>query len=430
MKILANNSSKLFQRAQKVMPGGVSSPVRAFRAVGGEPIFIDKAQGSRLFDVDGKEYIDFVGSWGPMILGHAHPEVLKLIHEAVDKGTSFGAPNQYELQLAEMVTSLVPSVDVVRFVNSGTEATMSAVRLARAVTSRDLVVKFDGCYHGHADFFLVAAGSGAMTLGQPDSLGVPNQIASLTVSLPYNDIEHVTTFFQERGNEIAAVIVEPVAGNMGVVLPKQDFLAKLRELTSKYGSLLIFDEVITGFRLSLGGAQQLLDIKPDITTLGKIIGGGLPVGAYGGAAEIMNMLAPNGPVYQAGTLSGNPIAMAAGYKTIHILQQDEGVYERLDYMGSYLEKGLQDAAKDAGVGVTINRAGSMLTIFFSSYPVSNYQDAKRSDTTMFAKFHSNMLAQGIYLPPSQFEAWFLSTAHTREDLDRTIEAAYTALKKI
>mgnify|MGYP001327336799 CR=1 FL=1 len=430
MKILANNSSKLFQRAQKVMPGGVSSPVRAFRAVGGEPIFIDKAQGSRLFDVDGKEYIDFVGSWGPMILGHAHPEVLKLIHEAVDKGTSFGAPNQYELQLAEMVTSLVPSVDVVRFVNSGTEATMSAVRLARAVTSRDLVVKFDGCYHGHADFFLVAAGSGAMTLGQPDSLGVPNQIASLTVSLPYNDIEHVTTFFQERGNEIAAVIVEPVAGNMGVVLPKQDFLAKLRELTSKYGSLLIFDEVITGFRLSLGGAQQLLDIKPDITTLGKIIGGGLPVGAYGGTAEIMNMLAPNGPVYQAGTLSGNPIAMAAGYKTIHILQQDEGVYERLDYMGSYLEKGLQDAAKDAGVGVTINRAGSMLTIFFSSYPVSNYQDAKRSDTTMFAKFHSNMLAQGIYLPPSQFEAWFLSTAHTREDLDRTIEAAYTALKKI
>ena len=430
MKILANNSSKLFQRAQKVMPGGVSSPVRAFRAVGGEPIFIDKAQGSRLFDVDGKEYIDFVGSWGPMILGHAHPEVLKLIHEAVDKGTSFGAPNQYELQLAEMVTSLVPSVDVVRFVNSGTEATMSAVRLARAVTSRDLVVKFDGCYHGHADFFLVAAGSGAMTLGQPDSLGVPNQIASLTVSLPYNDIEHVTTFFQERGNEVAAVIVEPVAGNMGVVLPKQDFLAKLRELTSKYGALLIFDEVITGFRLSLGGAQQLLDIKPDITTLGKIIGGGLPVGAYGGAAEIMNMLAPNGPVYQAGTLSGNPIAMAAGYKTIHILQQDEGVYERLDYMGSYLEKGLQDAAKDAGVGVTINRAGSMLTIFFSSYPVSNYQDAKRSDTTMFAKFHSNMLAQGIYLPPSQFEAWFLSTAHTREDLDRTIEAAYTALKKI
>ena len=430
MKILANNSSKLFQRAQKVMPGGVSSPVRAFRAVGGEPIFIDKAQGSRLFDVDGKEYIDFVGSWGPMILGHAHPEVLRLIHEAVDKGTSFGAPNQYELQLAEMVTSLVPSVDVVRFVNSGTEATMSAVRLARAVTSRDLVVKFDGCYHGHADFFLVAAGSGAMTLGQPDSLGVPNQIASLTVSLPYNDIEHVTTFFQERGNEVAAVIVEPVAGNMGVVLPKQDFLAKLRELTSKYGALLIFDEVITGFRLSLGGAQQLLDIKPDITTLGKIIGGGLPVGAYGGAAEIMNMLAPNGPVYQAGTLSGNPIAMAAGYKTIHILQQDEGVYERLDYMGSYLEKGLQDAAKDAGVGVTINRAGSMLTIFFSSYPVSNYQDAKRSDTTMFAKFHSNMLAQGIYLPPSQFEAWFLSTAHTREDLDRTIEAAYTALKKI
>jgi len=430
MKILANNSSKLFQRAQKVMPGGVSSPVRAFRAVGGEPIFIDKAQGSRLFDVDGKEYIDFVGSWGPMILGHAHPEVLRLIHEAVDKGTSFGAPNQYELQLAEMVTSLVPSVDVVRFVNSGTEATMSAVRLARAVTSRDLVVKFDGCYHGHADFFLVAAGSGAMTLGQPDSLGVPNQIASLTVSLPYNDIEHVTTFFQERGNEVAAVIVEPVAGNMGVVLPKQDFLVKLRELTSKYGALLIFDEVITGFRLSLGGAQQLLDIKPDITTLGKIIGGGLPVGAYGGAAEIMNMLAPNGPVYQAGTLSGNPIAMAAGYKTIHILQQDEGVYERLDYMGSYLEKGLQEAAKDAGVGVTINRAGSMLTIFFSSYPVSNYQDAKRSDTTMFAKFHSNMLAQGIYLPPSQFEAWFLSTAHTREDLDRTIEAAYTALKKI
>nr|WP_148211939.1 glutamate-1-semialdehyde 2,1-aminomutase [Thermobaculum terrenum] len=428
--MLANNSSKLFQRAQKVMPGGVSSPVRAFRAVGGEPIFIDKAQGSRLFDVDGKEYIDFVGSWGPMILGHAHPEVLRLIHEAVDKGTSFGAPNQYELQLAEMVTSLVPSVDVVRFVNSGTEATMSAVRLARAVTSRDLVVKFDGCYHGHADFFLVAAGSGAMTLGQPDSLGVPNQIASLTASLPYNDIEHVTTFFQERGNEIAAVIVEPVAGNMGVVLPKQDFLAKLRELTSKYGALLIFDEVITGFRLSLGGAQQLFDIKPDITTLGKIIGGGLPVGAYGGTAEIMNMLAPNGPVYQAGTLSGNPIAMAAGYKTIHILQQDEGVYERLDYMGSYLEKGLQDAAKDAGVGVTINRAGSMLTIFFSSYPVSNYQDAKRSDTTMFAKFHSNMLAQGIYLPPSQFEAWFLSTAHTREDLDRTIEAAYTALKKI
>ncbi len=430
MKILANNSSKLFQRAQKVMPGGVSSPVRAFKAVGGDPVFIYRAYGSRLFDVDGKEYIDFVGSWGPMILGHAHPEVSKLIHEAVDKGTSFGAPNQYELQLAEMVTNLVPSVDVVRFVNSGTEATMSAVRLARAVTSRDLVVKFDGCYHGHADFFLVAAGSGATTLGQPDSLGVPNQIASLTVSLPYNDIDHVTTFFQERGHEIAAVIVEPVAGNMGVVLPDQDFLAKLRELTSKYGALLIFDEVITGFRLSLGGAQQLFDIKPDITTLGKIIGGGLPVGAYGGTAEIMNMLAPNGPVYQAGTLSGNPVAMAAGYKTIHILQQDEGVYERLDYMGSYLEKGLQEAAKEAGVGVTINRAGSMLTVFFSSYPVSNYQDAKRSDTTMFAKFHSNMLAQGIYLPPSQFEAWFLSTAHTREDLDRTIEAAYTALRKI
>ena len=408
------------------MPGGVSSPVRAFRAVGGAPIFIERARGSSLWDVDGGEYVDYIGSWGPMIAGHAHPEVVAAIHSAVDRGTSYGAPTAAEADLVELIVSRVPGVEMVRLVNSGTEATMSALRLARAETGRDIVVKFDGCYHGHSDSLLVSAGSGVLTLGQPDSPGVPKSLAALTLSLPYNDFASIRRVFAEMPTEIAAVIVEPVAGNMGVVSPAPGWLEELRRLTTEHDSLLIFDEVMTGFRVARGGAAELYGVQPDLVTFGKIIGGGLPVGAYGGTRALMDLISPSGPVYQAGTLSGNPLATAAGIATLGLIDSPE-VYELLEVVGSRLENGLLAAAADAGIPAVVGRVGSMLTLFFSETPVRNYSDARACDTARFAAFHAAMLDQGFYLPPSQYEAWFISLAHTDEVVDRTLEAARTAL---
>jgi len=414
------------ERAEALMPGGVSSPVRAFRAVGGAPIFIERARGSSLWDVDGGEYVDYIGSWGPMIAGHAHPEVVAAIHSAVDRGTSYGAPTAAEADLVELIVSRVPGVEMVRLVNSGTEATMSALRLARAETGRDIVVKFDGCYHGHSDSLLVSAGSGVLTLGQPDSPGVPKSLAALTLSLPYNDFASIRRVFAEMPTEIAAVIVEPVAGNMGVVSPAPGWLEELRRLTTEHDSLLIFDEVMTGFRVARGGAAELYGVQPDLATFGKIIGGGLPVGAYGGTRALMDLISPSGPVYQAGTLSGNPLATAAGIATLGLIDSPE-VYELLEVVGSRLENGLLAAAADAGIPAVVGRVGSMLTLFFSETPVRNYSDARACDTARFAAFHAAMLDQGFYLPPSQYEAWFISLAHTDEVVDRTLEAARTAL---
>lgn len=422
-------SQQLFARAQAVMPGGVSSPVRAYRAVGGDPPVIAYGRGARLYDVDGNEYLDYVCAYGPLILGHAPPEVADAVAAAARRGTAYGATSELEIELAEMICAAVPSVQMVRFVNSGTEATMSALRLARAYTGRSKVVKFEGGYHGHADGLLVQAGSGQATLSLPDSPGVPASYASETLVAPYNSLQAVRRLFEERGDDIAAVIVEPVAGNMGVVPPAPGFLQGLRELTKQYGALLVFDEVITGFRLCYGGAQDLLGVRPDITCLGKIIGGGLPVGAYGGRREVMEMVAPLGPVYQAGTLSGNPLAMAAGIATLRVLQQG-AVYQRLEVASIYLEDGLRRAAEEAEVPVRINRVGSMQTMFFTASPVADYASAKGADTERYAAYFRGMLDRGVFLPPSQFEAMFLSLAHTDGDIEATIGAARAALRSM
>ena len=423
-----DRSEDLYRRAVWLMPGGVNSPVRAFRAVGGTPRFIREAKGAMITDVDGRRYVDYVGSWGPMILGHADEEVREAIKRALERGTSYGAPTELEIEMAAEIVEAVPSVEMVRMVNSGTEAVMAAIRLARGVTGRNKIVKFEGCYHGHVDSLLVRAGSGVATLGLPDSPGVPASLAQNTLTVPFNDADAVERVFAEH-RDIAAVIVEPVVGNMGCVPPRPGFLARLRDVARRNGALLIFDEVMTGFRLARGGAQELYDVTPDLTTLGKIIGGGLPVGAYGGSRDIMQYVAPAGPVYQAGTLAGNPIAMTAGLATLRRLR-DPHVYRRLEEAGARLCAGLVEAARAADVPMTINRVGSMWTIFFTDGPVWDWTTAARSDRARFARFFHAMLDEGIYLPPSQFEAAFISLAHTDETLERTVTAARTAFASL
>jgi glutamate-1-semialdehyde 2,1-aminomutase len=427
-KKVAAHSAQLFARAIELIPGGVNSPVRAFRGVGGSPLFISSARGATITDVDGRSYIDYVGSWGPMILGHADPEVLAALREALERGTSYGAPTELEIQLAEEIIDAVPSIEMVRLVSSGTEATMSAIRLARGATGRDKLVKFEGCYHGHADSLLVKAGSGVATLGLPDSPGVPAGLAEKTLTIPYNDPAALETVFAAN-SDIAAVIIEPVVGNMGCVPPAPGFLETVREVTKASGALLIFDEVMTGFRLARGGAQELFGIKPDITTLGKIIGGGLPVGAYGACRDLMNHIAPVGPIYQAGTLSGNPLAMTAGLVTLRRLR-DRSVYEKLEFSSKRLCEGLSAAARDAGVATVMNRVGSMWTSFFTNGSVTNWATADRSSRDLYGKFFHAMLDEGVYLAPSQFEAGFVSLAHSDEILDQTIAAARTAFKNL
>src|SRR5256714_320984 len=423
------SSEELFARAVELMPGGVNSPVRAFRGVGGTPRFIASAQGATMTDVDGRTYIDYVGSWGPMILGHADAEVIDALHAALGRGTSYGAPTELEVEMAEEIIDAVPSVEMVRMVNSGTEATMSALRLARGFTGRDKIVKFEGCYHGHGDSLLVKAGSGVATLGLPDSPGVPAPVARDTITAPFNDTSALEQVFDEHGAGIAAVIVEPVVGNMGCVPPREGYLQSLRDITARHGALLIFDEVMTGFRLARGGAQELYNVTPDLTTLGKIIGGGLPVGAYGGRRDIMEQIAPAGPVYQAGTLSGNPLAMTAGLATLRRLR-DRAVYERLEEAGRRLCEGLSAAAREAGVETVTNRVGSMFTTFFTRDAVTDWPTAAKSDRDAYGKFFHAMLDAGVYLAPSQFEAAFISVAHTDELLDRTVEAARTAFRSL
>jgi glutamate-1-semialdehyde 2,1-aminomutase len=415
-------SEEIFAAAQKLMPGGVSSPVRAFKSVGGQPIVFDRVKGAYIWDVDGNQYIDYVGTWGPAICGHAHPEVIKALHEALEKGTSFGAPSFQENILAEMVIDAVPSVEMVRFVNSGTEACMSVLRLMRAFTGREKIIKFEGCYHGHADMFLVKAGSGVATLGLPDSPGVPKSTTSNTLTAPFNDLEAVQALFAQNPDEIAGVILEPVVGNAGFIPPDGGFLAGLQEITREHGALLVFDEVMTGFRIAYGGAQEKFGITPDLTTLGKVIGGGLPVGAYGGRKDIMQMVAPAGSMYQAGTLSGNPLAMTAGIKTLEILRQP-GTYDQLDRITKRLSEGLLQVAKETGHAACGGQISGMFGLFFAAGPVHNYEDAKASDLSKFSRFHRGMLERGVYLAPSQFEAGFTSLAHTDADIDRTLEAA-------
>ena len=427
MKIL--RSIKLFEEAQQLIPGGVNSPVRAFRSVGGQPRFIQRAKGARLYDVDGNAYIDYVLSWGPMILGHASASVISAIKKAAGQGTSYGTPTALEVELARQIRAAVPSMEKLRLVSSGTEAVMSAIRVARGYTKRDAILKFEGCYHGHSDYLLAKAGSGMMTLGIPDSPGVPADFTRHTLIAPYNDIRTVRQIMQERGKEIACIIVEPIAGNMGVVPPSPDFLPALRQLTLENDSLLIFDEVISGFRVQYGGAQALYGIRPDLTVLGKIIGGGLPVGAYGGRREIMDLIAPAGPVYQAGTLSGNPLAVTAGLATLKQLRARQ-VYKTLEQRSAALAEGMGKEAKRAGIPITQHRIGSMLTSFFTPDPVVDWNSAKRSDTKRYGLFFQSMLEQGVYLAPSQFEAAFLSTAHTSADIEKTIKAARVAFKSL
>jgi glutamate-1-semialdehyde 2,1-aminomutase len=419
---MRDKSSSLFEKAKKLIPGGVNSPVRAGKSVGVDPPFITSAKGALIQDADGNEYIDYVASWGPMILGHAHPEVVEAVIKSAEKGTSYGAPTESELTMAEAIVQMVPSVERVRMVNSGTEATMSAIRLARGVTGRDKIVKFDGCYHGHSDCLLVSAGSGLATLGIPGSPGVPKDVVKHTLSLPYNNLQAVEEAFDRFGAEIACVIVEAVPGNMGVIIPDQSFLEGLRRLTDRHGAILIFDEVITGFRLALGGAQEILGITPDLTCFGKIIGGGLPVGAYGGKADIMSRIAPDGDVYQAGTLSGNPLAMAAGLATLNILKR-ENPYHALDRKCEALFEGLLKAAQKAGVPVSINRMGSMGCLFFTAETVTDFASAQTGKPAAFSRYYREMLERGIYLAPSSFETTFLSTAHTEEMIAKTVRRA-------
>ncbi len=435
-------SEALFAEALKYIPGGVNSPVRAFRAVGGKPFFVNRAAGAHVFDVDGNEYVDYVGTWGPAILGHAHPKIISAVKEAAEHGTSFGIPNPFEVSMAKLVCDAVPSVQKVRMCNSGTEACMSAIRLARGFTKRDKIVKFDGCYHGHADSLLVRAGSGALTFGHPDSLGVPASFTQHTIVAPFNDEDAVRAVFEANRGQIAGVIVEPVPGNAGLYVPKTGYLEFLRRIASEHGALLIFDEVMTGFRLAFGGAQERFGITPDLSCFGKIIGGGLPVGAFGGRAEIMDCLAPLGGVYQAGTLSGNPLAMAAGIAALRELSVGRGVltaprlaedslpYQRLEKLGAQLEAGMRDAAKSAHVPVTFNRCGSMFCGYFTDKPVHNLADAMHSDRERFGKFFHGMLEAGVYFAPSQFEAGFLSTAHTSEDIDATVRAAAKVMRTL
>jgi glutamate-1-semialdehyde 2,1-aminomutase len=424
-----DRSRKLFRKASAVIPGGVNSPVRAFKAVGGNPLFIERAKGSKIYDADGNSYVDYVLSWGPMILGHAHPGVVKALRKAVKNGTSYGAPTALEVELAELVLKAYPSMNKVRMVNSGTEATMSAIRVARGYTGRDKIIKFEGCYHGHADGLLVKAGSGAMTFGVPDSPGVPKSYAKNTITLPYNDAVALKETIEREGASIACVILEPVVGNVGCVLPKPGFLESVRKLTKKFGIVLIFDEVMTGFRVSFGGAQARYGIKPDMTCLGKVIGGGLPVGAYGGKKEIMAMVSPEGPVYQAGTLSGNPLAMTAGIETLRELAK-KGVYAEIEKKSAMLEEGLSDSAKRAGVRTRFYRAGSMFCTYFTDREVYDYTTAKTADTEKFSKFFAGMLRRGVNIAPSQFEAGFMSLAHTDRDIERTVRAAYEAFREV
>ena len=410
------NSQRLFERAQLSIPGGVNSPVRAWRGVGGTPRFIVKGEGSRIFDADGNEYIDYIGSWGPLLLGHRHPEIIEAVTKALEGGTSFGAPTEREIDLAETIRALVPSMEMLRLVNSGTEATMSALRVARGFTGRDITIKFEGCYHGHVDSLLVKAGSGVATLGLPDSPGVPKGFSDTTIALPLNNVEIVAETFEQLGDKIAAVIVEPVCGNMGCIPPEPGYLEALRRITREHAALLIFDEVMTGFRVAPGGAQALYNIEPDLTTLGKVIGGGLPIAAYGGRREIMTYIAPSGPIYQAGTLSGNPLAVAAGLAMLRHIQGHPEIYDQLNRATGQL-------AACAPEALTVNRIGSMMTWFFCDSPVTDYDTAKRADTKRFARFFHAMLERGIYLPPSQFEALFVSTAHSEADIEQTCEAA-------
>ncbi|GGK15885.1 glutamate-1-semialdehyde 2,1-aminomutase 2 [Caldalkalibacillus thermarum] len=425
-----DRSIAAFQEAQKYIPGGVNSPVRAFKSVGMNPIYFKRGQGSKVYDLDGNEYIDYVASWGPLIAGHAHPRVVEALKQVTENGTSFGAPTEIETELAKLVVERVPGVDIVRMVNSGTEATMSALRLARGYTKRNKIIKFIGSYHGHADYLLIKAGSGVATLGLPDSPGVPETVAQHTITVPYNDLDSVKLAFERYGEDIAAVILEPVAGNMGVVPPLPGFLEGLREITREYGALLIFDEVMTGFRVDYACAQGKYGVTPDLTCFGKVIGGGLPVGAYGGKKEIMEHVAPVGPIYQAGTLSGNPLAMTAGFETLSLMTRER--YDELEEKGAYLEQGLRHNAEKHGIPHTINRVGSMVGFFFTEGPVTNFEQASRSDLKRFARYFQLMVEQGIYIPPSQFEGMFISIVHTKEDLDRTIAAhdkAMAALAK-
>ncbi|KGP75913.1 glutamate-1-semialdehyde aminotransferase [Desulfosporosinus sp. Tol-M] len=429
MNFVDEKSRLAFAKAQKFIPGGVNSPVRAFKSVGRDPVFIDRGEGAHIWDIDGNRYLDFVGSWGPLIVGHAHPDVVAVLKRVAERGTSYGAPTEVETVLAEEVLKAYPSMEMIRMVNSGTEATMSALRLARGVTGRTKIVKFEGCYHGHADQLLIKAGSGALTFGVPTSPGVPAQVAAAAISARFNDLAELREIFQREGEEIACVILEPVAGNMGVVLPEDGFLQGIRRLTEEYGALLIFDEVMTGFRVSYGGAQGFYGIDPDLTCLGKVIGGGLPVGAYGGKRRFMEQIAPSGPIYQAGTLSGNPLAMNAGLITIKLLQQP-GTYEVLAGMTTRLAEGLKQLALEAGLAIWVNAIGAMFSAFFTDVPVKDYTGACTSDVERFAKYYRGMLERGIYLAPSQYEAVFLSTAHTEADIDQALEQARMVLRTL
>lgn len=427
--LTTTKSEEIFAAAQKIMPGGVNSPVRAFKSVGGQPIVFDRVKGAYIWDVDGNQYIDYVGSWGPAICGHTHPDVINALKDALEKGTSFGAPCVLENVLAEMVIDAVPSIEMVRFVNSGTEACLSVLRLMRAFTGRDKLIKFEGCYHGHGDMFLVKAGSGVATLGLPDSPGVPKSVTSNTLTAPYNDLEAVKQLFADNPGEIAGVILEPIVGNAGFIPPDAGFLEGLRLLTQENGALLVFDEVMTGFRIAYGGVQEKFGVTPDLTTLGKVIGGGLPVGAYGGRRDIMSMVAPAGPMYQAGTLSGNPLAMTAGIKTLELLQKP-GTYEYLDKITKKLSDGLLQIAKETGHAACGGQISGMFGLFFTQGPVHNYEDAKKSDLAKFSRFHRGMLERGIYLAPSQFEAGFTSLAHTDEDIEKTLAAAREVMSSL